>query len=90
MKRYYIVNSSVFHTAPYCQVDLIKAVIKELDSFSLISIKQVRKARYNGWSNQPQVVCFNAEEKDLNQIANRVKFVRKLPYQPIISEKHWR
>ena len=66
MPRYYVVNSSQFDVPPYYQAKRIAAIVKSaIGSHNKLvggskSTGNVRLSNYKGWSNQPQVVCFNA------------------------------
>ena len=79
--RYYVVRSAWFDTHPYNKPRIIKAV-------KVGGGKNVRLANTHGWSNQPQVVTFDAGEVTAKRVERSVS--RVLGTQWIsVREKDW-
>jgi len=81
MIRYYVDNSSWFDTHPYNK-HKIKSIVEKAGG------KNVRFALKFGWSNLPQVVCFNATEHTKNKIEKSVEKALKTQWI-IIRKKDW-
>ena len=81
-QRYYIARSSVFDTRPYPVATIAKAV-------RVAGGKNVRSARYQGWSNQPSVVTFSADGHSLGSIKNTVERVLGLERWGVIIHPVW-
>lgn len=79
--RYYVANSSYFDSHPYNKPRIAKAV-------KAGGGKNVRLSRYNGWSNQPQVVTFDAGEVTAKKVQKSVSRALKTPWI-IVREKDW-
>jgi len=79
--RYYVDNSSWFDTHPYNK-NQIKNIVKKAGG------KNVRFALKFGWSNQPQVVCFNTTKSQLEIIQILLEKELKTPWI-IIRKKDW-
>jgi hypothetical protein len=72
---------AIYNNGGY-KLDLIKAAIKEAGG------KNVRQANQFGWSNQPKVVTFSADRKELvEKIERHVAFVCRYPDWAIIAAR---
>ena len=81
MKNYYVKYSSWFDTNKY-PIDLIKSTIKETGCGNVWVENQF------GWSNQPEVVVFESDESEVENISNKIQKVLGTKWI-IISEKDW-
>lgn len=80
-KRFYVKNSSWFDSHPY-DAKAIADTIKERGG------RDVKLGHYNGWSNQPKVVLFTADERNLPSIKWGVQKIVGTEWI-IILEKDW-
>lgn len=80
MARYYVDEEMVY---PYVNRNaMIKRVIKAYGGTN------VRLANKFGWSNQPKVMCFNANSKD---VAMRIeeRLIKSLKHWCMVKVKDW-
>lgn len=80
-ERYYVDNSSWFTTHNYNK-PLIKKAVKDGGG------KNIRLSYNFGWSNQPKVVCFNADESIKEKVEKSVKWAVGTEWI-IIRKKDW-
>ena len=81
LKTYYVVNSSYFDTHPYNINQIVKAVIRA-------GGRNIRTDNAYGWSNQPEVVVFDATDDMVEDVAAEVS--RDLGTDwVLIKEKDW-
>ena len=83
--RYYLHYSSIFDNPNNnYDIDIFKIAIKNNGG------KNIRTSNNYGWSNQPKVITFNADNDTLKDIKNELN---KLPlfeiWGCIIREKDW-
>ena len=79
--RYFIDNSSWFDVHKY-NVPLIRNAVKEGGG------KNIRLSYNYGWSNQPKVVCFNADKPVKEKVEKSVKKALGTPWI-IVRKKDW-
>jgi len=79
--RYFIDNSSWFDTHKYDK-SLIKKAVKAGGG------KNIRESYNYGWSNQPKVVCFNADDSVKREVEKSVEKAVGTPWI-IIRKKDW-
>jgi hypothetical protein len=79
--RYYVDNSSYFDSHPYKKTLISRAV-------KIGGGKNVRASNKHGWSNQPQVVTFDAGEVTARKVQKAVSRALKTPWI-IVREKDW-
>ena len=79
--RYYVDYSSVFDKMSY-DIDLIKRAVKELGGHN------IRTAKLMGWLCQPEVVTFNANDKEVTQITDGLNAALNTQWI-IVREKDW-
>lgn len=80
-KTYYVANSSYFDTNSYRVDDIAKAVEKA-------GGKNIHIEPAYGWSNQPEVVGFEASEEKVKEIAAEVSRMLDTEWVHIL-EKEW-
>lgn len=84
MKRYYVDDSSIFYGKELkYEKARIKKIVKDFGG------KNIRYALKHGWSNQPQVVCFNATPDRKEKIRKVLNKMLKTSFSVIIHEKDW-
>lgn len=79
--RYYVDNSSYFDSHPYNKTRIAKAV-------KLGGGKNIRAANKYGWSNQPQVVTFDAGEVTAKKVCGAVEKALGTSWI-IVRKKDW-
>ena len=79
--RYFVDNSSWFDTHKYNKPQIKKAV-KDGGG------KNIRLSYNYGWSNQPKVVCFNADKSVKGTVEKSVKTAVGTPWI-IVRKKDW-
>ena len=80
-ERYFVDWSSWFTTHDY-NVPLLKKAVKSGGG------KNIRLSYNYGWSNQPKVVCFNADEHTKEKVEKHVEKAVGTPWI-IIRKKDW-